>query len=185
MRVINTTYLVEAKPIDKQALVAIYEQHSSGIYRFAYRQLGDPGLAEECVSETFSRFLQAVRQGRGPIDNVTGYLYRIAQNCIVDHYRHKPHLPLPLDVDNHPDPGGDPERAALQQLEEARVRAALQRLPDDQRRVVLLRILEGWSHEQVAKTLGKSIEATRALQYRALAALRRMLIEKEEGDRNV
>jgi RNA polymerase sigma-70 factor (ECF subfamily) len=185
MRMINATYLAEAKPIDKQALVGIYEMHSPGIYRFAYRQLGDPGLAEECVSETFSRFLQAVRQGRGPIENVTGYLYRIAQNCIVDHYRRKPHSPVPLEPDDHPDPGGDPERAALQRLEEARVRAALQRLPDDQRRVVLLRILEGWSHEQVAESLGKSIEATRALQYRALAALRRMLIEKEEGDRNV
>ncbi|MGE5221943.1 MAG: RNA polymerase sigma factor [Omnitrophica WOR_2 bacterium] len=182
---INATYLAEAKPINKQALVGIYEQHSPGIYRFAYRQLGDRGLAEECVSETFSRFLHAMRQGRAPIENVTGYLYRIAQNCIVDHYRRKPRAPLPLEADDHPDPGGDPERAALQQLEEARVRAALQRLPDDQRRVVLLRILEGWSHEQVAEALGKSIEATRALQYRALTALRRMLIEKEEGDRNV
>jgi RNA polymerase sigma-70 factor (ECF subfamily) len=59
---------------------------------------------------------------------------------------------------------------------------ALQDLPAEQRLVVVLRFLEDRTHEEAAAVLGKSIEATRALQYRALAALRHMLIEREDED---
>jgi DNA-directed RNA polymerase specialized sigma24 family protein len=55
----------------------------------------------------------------------------------------------------------------------------MRNLPDEQRLVVSLRFLENRSHEEAAAVLGKSAEATRALQYRALAALRRMLGEQE------
>jgi RNA polymerase sigma-70 factor (ECF subfamily) len=60
------------------------------------------------------------------------------------------------------------------------VRSALLRLPAEQQQVIELRFLEDWSHEEVAAQLGKSNEATRALQHRAVDALRRMLLEKEE-----
>jgi RNA polymerase sigma factor (sigma-70 family) len=59
------------------------------------------------------------------------------------------------------------------------VRAALLRLPAEQQQVIQLRFLEEWSHEEVAVQIGKSIDATRALQHRAMTTLRRMLLEKE------
>jgi len=60
------------------------------------------------------------------------------------------------------------------------LRAALLRLSPEQQQVIQLRFLEDWSYEQVAAVLGKNLEATRALQHRALSALRRMLLEQEE-----
>jgi RNA polymerase sigma-70 factor (ECF subfamily) len=63
-------------------------------------------------------------------------------------------------------------------IEQQRLRSALQRLPSDQRQVVELRFLEDWSHEQVAAALGKTEEATRALQYRAMNALKRLLSDQ-------
>jgi RNA polymerase sigma-70 factor (ECF subfamily) len=51
------------------------------------------------------------------------------------------------------------------------------RLPAEQRQVIELRFLEGWSHDAVALALGKTIEATRAIQHRAVTALRQMLSE--------
>ena len=66
-----------------------------------------------------------------------------------------------------------------QEAERERVRAALMQLPPDQRRVIELRFLEEWSHEAVAEALGKTVEATRALQHRALAVLRRILVEQD------
>ena len=180
----NTMVLTKTKAIeiDKQALVGIYEQHSPGLFRYAFRLLGDKDLAEECVSETFSRFLHALNNGRGPRENVQGYLYRVAHNWITDQYRRQPPQSLSLDVDEQPDSRSNPARVVAQALERERVRTALLRLPPDQRQVVVLRLLEGWPHQEVADTLGKTVEATRALQYRALAALRRMLIEKKEDD---
>ena len=62
-------------------------------------------------------------------------------------------------------------------MERERVRKAIMQLPFEQQRVIELRFLEELSHEEVAAILGKSVEATRALQYRALSALRQWLTE--------
>jgi RNA polymerase sigma-70 factor, ECF subfamily len=168
--------------IDQQTLAGIYEKFSPALYRYACRLLGDQDQAEECVAETFSRFLGSLRGGRAP-DNVQAYLYRIAHNWITDQYRRAP-APESLDHDGmddiYADPQQNPAGLAQQNLEQNRLREALRRLPPDQRQVVVLRFLEELSHEEAAGVLGKNVEATRALQHRALAALRRMLIEEEE-----
>jgi RNA polymerase sigma-70 factor (ECF subfamily) len=164
----------------KQELAELYEEHSPGLFRYAYRLLGDQDIAEECVSETFSRFLHAVRNGGGPSDNARAYLYRTVHNWVMDHYRRQPVSPLSLNEDMH---SGEQEHVSQQVAKEmlrGKVRAALLCLPVEQQQVIQLRFMEDWSHEEVANQLGKSIEATRALQHRAMAALRRMLLEKEE-----
>ncbi len=172
--------LENAPPITKQALVGIYEEHSPGLYRYAYRLLGDRHLAEECVSETFSRFLHSVRNGRWPDQNVQGYLYRMAHNWATDQYRKRTAETVELDAELHSDPQSNPALLVAEDLERKRVRKALMALPEDQRKVVILRLLEHWSHEDVANALGKSVEATRALQHRAIQSLRRILLADDQ-----
>ncbi len=167
-----------AARLDRQALEGIYKQYSPLLFRYAYRLLGDSELAEECVSETFSRYLNALRNGNGPGEHLKAYLYRISHNWITDYFRRQ--QPDPLDVDLHADPRGNPAHVVAGQLEQERVRAALRRLTPEQRRVVVLRFLEEWSHKEIAALIGCSVEATRSLQYRALSVLRRLLIEQEE-----
>ncbi len=172
------TAQANADPLDKPMLVSIYEQYNQKIFRYAFRLLGDPELAEECVSETFSRLLQSVRKGGAPIENIQAYLYRTAHNWATDHYRYRqPEDPLELELRD--DPVNNPSVIVTRQLEKERVRQALFQLTREQRQVVLLRFIEDWSHEEIAALIGKTAEATRALQYRALAALRGMLQEKE------
>lgn len=168
----------KATNYDRQALGKIYEKHSPGIYRYAYRLLGDQDLAEECVAETFSRFLQMLRSG-GAAENVQAYLYRVAHNWVTDSYRRQARFD-DLDAEMHGDPLENPAYVAAENLEQERVRSALSRLPAEQRMVIALRYLEERSHEEVAEALGKTVEASRALQHRAIAALRRMLVEQEE-----
>ena len=175
----NMTFTT-TQAISKQALADMYEAYSPGLYRYAYRLLGEQEVAEDCVSETFSRFLHAVRDGGGPSENARAYLYRTAHNWVMDHYRRQPLPPLSLDEDIHSrDQENISQRVAKGMLRE-KVRFALLRLPAEQQQVIQLRFLEDWSHEEVAVQLGKSVEATRALQHRAMGALRRMLLEKEE-----
>ncbi len=174
----ETVATTTANVYDRQALAGIYDKHSPGIFRYAYRLLGDQDLAEECVAETFSRFLHVLHGGRFP-ENVQAYLYRVAHNWITDSYRRGPHFEE-LDTEMHADPQHNPAHVALQNIEQERVRAALWRLPSEQRLVVAMRFLEDRSHEEAAAILGKTVEATRALQHRAVAALRRMLLEQEE-----
>jgi RNA polymerase sigma-70 factor, ECF subfamily len=168
-----------ALTFNRRALIAIYEQYNACLYRYAYRMLGDPHLAEDCVSETFSRFLFAVRDGRGPTENVRAYLYRIAHNIATDHYRRRPRTEVPLNSDLCGAAEDNPDHQYSRDEEQQMVRDALFRLPIDQRRVLMLRFVEGWRHDEVAEALGKSPEATRALQHRALLSLKRMLASDE------
>lgn len=166
---------------DRQSLSASYEQYNGELYRYAYRRLGNSDSAEDCVSETFYRFLKAVRDGTGKIENTRAYLYRVAHNWITDHYRSQPQPLCPLDFELDGDPEANPSRLVSEKLEREAVRAAVQRLPPDQQQVIVLRFVEGWSHEETAAALGRSAEATRTLQRRALISLKQLLTLQEAG----
>lgn len=181
---VNTMLQVDTESFSKQDLIDIYEHHSPGIYRYSVRLLGDKTIAEDCVSETFSRFLGVIQRGGGPKENVKAYLYRVAHNWITDYFRRQPLPELPLEVDEHVEPGSNPATMVSESMERERVRAAILRLQPEQQQIIQLRFLENWSHEEVAQVLGKTSDATRALQYRALRSLRRMLTEDQEEERN-
>jgi RNA polymerase sigma-70 factor (ECF subfamily) len=172
-----------AKAYDPSILTAIYQDYSPGIYRYALRLLGDECLAEDCVAETFSRFLKSLLARRGPQDHLQSYLYRIAHNWITDCYRRKP--PPQVELDDSIIDGEHflPETRSEIGLEQQQVRIALQSLTPDQRLVITLRFIEGWENEEIAWTLGKPVGAIRALQFRALNTLRRFFTrEEKEGN---
>jgi len=176
----ETTLLQAARQWDMDALAVVYDTYSPLLYRYAMRLLGNQDLAEECVAETFARFLQALRNGGGPKDHLKAYLYRVAHNWITDHYRRQP--PPQIDVDEIanvlPADGESLGAQIIAAEEQTRIRAALRLLTPDQRQVIVLRFIEGWSLKEVADTMQKPVGAIKALQHRALAALRRILEEE-------
>ncbi len=175
----DQTLLQRAHQFEEQALTEIYDCFSPGIYHYAMRLLGDADLAEECVAETFSRFLTALRKRNGPRDYLQAYLYRVAHNWITDYYRRK-HLPLvPLDPELQSDPEEEPPQAVAQKVERQQVRTALALLTADQRQVIVLKYLEDCGNEEIARVLNKPVGAIKALQHRAIAALHRLLLPKE------
>jgi RNA polymerase sigma-70 factor (ECF subfamily) len=176
----NEPLLIEARKFNKQALVSAYERFSPPLFRYAFRLLGESDLAEECVAECFSRFLHALKDGGGPNERLQAYLFRIAHNWITDYYRRQPPPAEPLEFAPLVDRAGNPAQIVSQKFEQERVRNALLRLTADQQKVIILKFLEGWNYEEAAAALGKTVEATRVLQHRALAMLRRSLIEEEE-----
>jgi RNA polymerase sigma-70 factor (ECF subfamily) len=179
---VNTKVKINPQALSKQEIIEIYEDYNPGIYRYAARLLGDAALAEDCVSETFSRFLDAIRRGGGPRENVRAYLYRVAHNWVTDYYRRQPLPELELEKHQPIENGSNPADQVSTQIERERVRRAILRLPAEHQQLIQLRFLENWSHEAVAELLGKSVEATRSMQYRALGSLRRILEEEERTD---
>jgi RNA polymerase sigma-70 factor (ECF subfamily) len=173
--------LKAAQAFDLDCLAEIYDRYSPGLFAYAMRQLGDEHLAEDCVAETFSRFLMAIRAGKGPADYLQAYLYRIAHNWISDSYRRSPAPMLELNEDLA---GGDHHRPDVQaeaNLERERVRAALRFLTTDQRQVITLKFLEGWGNDEIAAAVRKPVGAVKALQHRALSSLRRLLLPADGG----
>lgn len=160
---------------DLAALAEMYDRYSPGIYRYAMRLLGDDSLAEECVAETFARVLKALRAGQGPRDYLQAYLYRIAHNWITDQYRRQPPESLELDQREAAGDTAETENAVEGRMEQERVRLALRALTTEQRLVIMLKYYEGWANDEVAAALQKPVGAVKALQHRAVAALRRAL----------
>ena len=171
--------LRQAQSFDMRALAEIYDLYSPKLYRYAMRFLGDASAAEDCVAETFSRFLQALRAGKGPRDYLQAYLFRTAHNIVVDHYRRQP----PVDEldDDLPD-GGNVEEIASRSLNQQRVRAALRQLTEEQQQVVALKFLEGWENEEIARALRKPVGAVKSLQHRAVARLQKILLDEDDHE---
>jgi RNA polymerase sigma-70 factor, ECF subfamily len=171
--------LRKAQQFDRQALAQIYDRYSPKLYQYAVRQLGDPEQAEECVAETFDRFLRALYRGGGPKKYLQAYLYRVAHNWITDLYRRQPLPELPLSPDLIDKSQAAPFDQAVYQFEKERIQVALSRLTPDQRQVIVLKYLQGLNNREISLAVGKTIGAIKALQHRGLAALRRILLEEE------
>jgi RNA polymerase sigma-70 factor (ECF subfamily) len=176
----ETRLLKAAQAFDLDCLAEIYDRFSPGLFAYAIRQLGDEHLAEDCVAETFSRFLRAIRSGRGPDDYLQAYLYRIAHNWIADSFRRSPPPMLELDENLASGDHHKPDVQAEANLQRERVRAALHLLTADQRQVISLKFLEGWGNDEIAAAVQKPVGAVKALQHRALASLRRLLLKAEK-----
>lgn len=176
----DSNLLKRCRTFDLEALGEVYDAYSPGLYSYALRLLGDPSLAEDAVAETFNRFLNVLRLGKGPDSHLKAYLYRVAHNWITDQYRRQPLPPLSLDEDVEPAAADDPEGETIFNLQAQTVRQALRMLTPEQRQVIVLKFIEGWNNNEVAEALGKPAGAIKSLQHRALEMLRRTLVLESE-----
>jgi RNA polymerase sigma-70 factor, ECF subfamily len=172
--------LERARQFEPAALEEIFDMYSQGIYRYAFRLLGDEELARECMSETFGRLLEAFKRESGPDNYLQAYLYRIAHNWVTDYYRSKVPQSLPLDLDIQAYPPDDPQYALAEHMATEQIRSALALLTPDQRQVIVLKYLEDWETKSIAEALNKPIGAIKALEHRGLASLRRIMAQSEE-----
>jgi RNA polymerase sigma-70 factor (ECF subfamily) len=172
----ETALLRHARQFDEQALAEIYDTLSPAIYAYAMRLLGDVDLAEDCVAETFSRFLNALHAGGGPQNYLKAYLYRVAHNWITDRFRHiRPETSLDQELELTADQDSEPHISVADEMERQELRAALAMLTPEQRQVVTLKYLENLDNTEIAQALQKPVGSIKSLQHRALGTLRRIL----------
>lgn len=165
-----------ARRYDDGSLVEIYNRFAPGLYRYAVRMLGDQYSAEDCVGETFSRFIESLNNGRGPYEYLQAYLYSIARNWITDQIRKKA-LRITELSPKMGSSGNDPAWIVDKKIELDQVRSAMTLLKPDQHQVILLRYLECCSDQEIASRLGKSIGAIRVLHHRGLVCLKSILLK--------
>ena len=167
--------LIQARDLDRVALAEIYDCFSPRVYRYAFRLLGDACLAEDCVAETFSRFLHSLHDGKGPREHLQAYLFRTAHNLVVDQYREAVAEEL---GDGVPDLT-NVEADASNHVRQQRVRTAIQELSVAQQQVIALKFWEGCENEEIACVLHKPVGAVKSLQHRALAHLQKILVDEK------
>ncbi len=164
--------LVTAARVDPRAFAGRYDRYVGPVYGYCYTRLGDREAAEDATSEVFAKALAALGGYRDR--TFAAWLFRIARNVVVDvHRRRRATEPLAA-AGEAPDPDRTPEEVIVGREECAALRAALARLPDDQR-VAIECQLAGWSGQQTADALGRSADAVKMLRFRAHARLRKLL----------
>lgn len=171
--------LARAKKQDMQSLAALHDQLYPLVYRYVSYRLEDEQAREDITSETFVRLLDVLNKRGYTIQDLRAWLIGTAAHLVSDHYRRqyrRPESDLALHEDL-PD-GHTPEHAAEQNQVRREVRQAMLKLTEDQQHVLALRFSQELSLEETAQLLGKSVNAVKVLQFRALAALRRAMDER-------
>jgi len=163
----------------------LVEQHSSELFAYLYRQMAGRMDAEDCLQETLLRGFRAYHQTE-PDSNYRAWLYAIATNVARTHFRRRnrrTERELPLDNVAAGDERG-PAQIVERRIDLARVRRAIDELPEKQRTALILRKYQELSYAEIAAVLGCSPESARANVYQGLRSLRKMLAVRatEVGD---
>lgn len=156
---------------DREAAAQLCELHWRSVYRLVFARLGNRSEAEDVTQDAFMRLWQHLGRFRG--EALGPFVRTIALNLARNRLRDLGRHPL-LALDAVPLAAGDAavDEALLRDEESEALRQALGRLAPDHRRVLELRLVEGRSAAEVAMLTGRTPEAVRALQYRALQRLR-------------
>ncbi len=171
-----------ARSSDHQALSLLYRRFLPVVYRFILARVADTPTAEDLTSETFFAVIERISETRAH-DELTfaAWALGIARNQVASFYRRQ--RARPTSRLSEPDEDmlvavagdGDPLNVITARERWAEVVSALNQLTEDQRNVLLYRVILGYSAEDVGALLDKQPGAVRALQFRALASLARIM----------
>ncbi len=175
--------IIQRRAIDKssqatiEAFTEMYNNYVGKIYRYVLFRVGDEQIAEDLTSLVFMKAWESLEHFRPTGAQFITWLFTIAHNTIIDHYRtHKDTVALDTSIQ---EPGDrlSPEEESVSHFEKESLRKAIQKLTKEQQNVVILKFIEGLSTEEIASQLGKRAGTIRALQMRALQSLSRQMTE--------
>jgi RNA polymerase sigma-70 factor, ECF subfamily len=173
------TLLESARQMNREALVEIFDLYSHALYNYAFRLCNDSLMADYIVGDVFAKLLEQLSIGKGPSTNLRSYLYEMTFHLVVDESRYS-QRGAPLDTVEflHHERYSTLISLENRMLFETVLRAIRNDLTEDQRHVVILRFLEGFSLQETAAIIGKEVSNVKVIQNRAIAALRKALDHK-------
>jgi len=167
--------LVRRAQQDQGAFAQLYEEYFSKIYRYVVLKIGNEMEAEDVTQQVFLKALQSISSFKWKGRPFSAWLFRIAHNQVVDYLRKKTRRATsPLDESRIAAKGG-PEQIVEQKLNIEQLLLATGQLTKAQQEVISLRFAGELSIAQVARVMGKSQGAVKALQHSAIVTLRKTL----------
>jgi RNA polymerase sigma-70 factor (ECF subfamily) len=164
-----------AQQHDQEAFAQLYEEYFDKIYRYVALKIGDRMEAEDITQQVFLNAIKAISSFRWRGIPFSAWLFRIAHNQVVDYLRRKTKRPtMPLD-ESLVASDYDTQLIAGRKLDIERLYSAAGKLTPAQQEVISLRFAGELPIAQVAKIMGKSEGAVKALQHSAIVALRKTL----------
>lgn len=171
----------QAKEGDKQAFAQLYEAYFERIYRYVAFKTGDRIEAEDMTQQVFINAYQSLTAFSWQGKPVGAWFFRIAHNLLVDHLRRKGKRPA-VPLNESLAAGNDDPQAAVEQIFDVeQLSLATRQLTKAQREVISLRFAGGLSVAEVARIMGRSQGAVKALQHSAIIALRKVFSMRNNG----
>jgi RNA polymerase sigma-70 factor (ECF subfamily) len=167
--------VARARRGDQDAARALFERYFDRIYNYVYARLGRVEDAEDLAIDTMTRTLTRLDLFQDQGVAFSSWVYRIAHNATIDHYRRQGKVTLVQLEDANLPQSADPSEMAVERMSNEDLRVAIRELTEEQQQVLILRFFQDLTAAQVAEILGKSVGAVQALQHRALASLERAL----------
>jgi RNA polymerase sigma-70 factor (ECF subfamily) len=169
--------LVErAQAGDRDALEELYLLHFDRIYGYLHVSVGNRADAEDLTTQTFLRMLESIGRFRWQSAPFSAWLFRIAHNLAMDHFRASKRWQPQDEVPEEPGsaaPSADEE--AMRSLGRESLLELIESLSPEQRQVLTLKFVFDFSNAGAAAVLGKSEGAIKSLQHRALTSLQKRL----------
>jgi RNA polymerase sigma-70 factor (ECF subfamily) len=165
-----------AKQGDQEAFAQLYEENFDKIYRYVALKIGDRMEAEDITQQVFLHAIQAVPSFKWRGIPFSAWLFRIAHNQVVDYLRRKAKRATASLEESLIASDEDPQKIVGQKLEIERLLSAVKKLTPAQQEVISLRFAGELPIAKVAKVMGKSEGAVKALQHSAIVALRKVLL---------
>ncbi|MFC7547332.1 ECF subfamily RNA polymerase sigma factor, BldN family [Plantactinospora sp. GCM10030261] len=175
------TLVERAQAGETEAFGLLYDRYVDTVFRFVYFRVGNRQLAEDLTSDTFLRALKRIGSFTWQGRDLGAWLVTIARNLVADHfksgrYRLEVTTGDVLDADREDrGPEGSPEAAVVEHITNVALLTAVKQLNPEQQECIVLRFLQGFSVAETARAMGKNEGAIKALQYRAVRALARLL----------
>ena len=161
---------------DREALEALYLQHFDRIYSYLHMSVGNRHDAEDLTTQTFLKMLEAIGRFRWHSAPFSAWLFRIAHNLAMDHFRATKRWQPEEEV---PEPEGSEEASAeedaLASIGRQSMLELIENLSHEQQQVLTLKFVFNFSNGEAATILDKSEGAVKSLQHRALASLQKQV----------
>lgn len=164
-----------------EAFGQLYQIYVDRIYNYVYYKTGHSVDAEDLTEQVFIKAWEAIRRFRFEGKPFAAWLFKVARNVVIDHYRTRKNNTDLSEVIGAVAHDGDPEASAMRRATGQVLMTAIRHLTDEQQQVILLKFVDGMDNTEISATMGKKEGAIRALQYRALLALQRILQDDRYG----
>jgi RNA polymerase sigma-70 factor (ECF subfamily) len=166
----------QAQQGDRDALEELYLVHFDRIYSYLHMSVGNRHDAEDLTTQTFLKMLESIGKFRWRSAPFSAWLFRIAHNLAMDHFRASKRW-QPEEEVPEPDPGegSAAEEEALESIGRRSMLELIENLSHEQKQVLTLKFVFSFSNGEAAKILGKTEGAVKSLQHRALVSLQKQI----------